>query len=283
MISDRPLATGERGAALFTTFLMMLVLSGLAVGIGVFSHNSMVTGASQLQDKRTFYIAEAGWQRARQALSAGTWSADGTSHTEQPFGAGAGEYVVTIVNNGDGTYTITSDGYVPSQAVAVARRRIVEASMPVNDTTTNQSRTGGTTATASSSQPGAGNTPARAIDNDNETRWSAGTRGSGSWLAINLTGQRAIERILIDERENIAALTIEMSADGSAWASIPGLSCSEAPAGSQPATWTCTFPAVRERYFRVRCTSVPAGQRARVEEFESYAPQYGFGSVRTQW
>ena len=75
----------QRGAALFLTFLVMLVLSGLALAVGMFSRNSMQTGTSQLLDKQAWYIAEAGWQRARQALSVGTWAAAssaGNTYTE---------------------------------------------------------------------------------------------------------------------------------------------------------------------------------------------------------
>ena len=98
-------------------FLLMLVLSGLALAVGVLGHNSLVSGGSQLLDKQAFYVAEAGWQRARQQLVAGNWTAassPGNTYTES---FGAGEYRVTIVDNGDGTDTITSEGYVPSQSV----------------------------------------------------------------------------------------------------------------------------------------------------------------------
>ena len=65
----------KHGAALMLTFLLMLVLSGFALGAGIYSHNSMVSGKSYLEDKQALYIAEAGLERARQQIEAGNWSA----------------------------------------------------------------------------------------------------------------------------------------------------------------------------------------------------------------
>ena len=96
----RPRGSGRssatRGVALLVTFLLMLVLSGLALAVGVFSHNSLVGSKAELLDKQAFYIAEAGRQRARQALVASTWlaaAAPGNTYTES---FGTGEYRVTV-------------------------------------------------------------------------------------------------------------------------------------------------------------------------------------------
>ena len=268
-------AQRERGAALFITFLLMLVLAGLAFAVGTLAHNSMVSGKTQLLDRQAVWIAEAGWQRARQAVVAGTWSAatsPGNTYTES---LGAGEYAVTIVDNGDSTDTITSDGYVPSQTTYVARHRRVENAVPVNNTSTNQSLTA--TASASSSQ--GGNTPDKANDGNNGTSWRADTTGSGEWLAMDYGSPRTLNQVVVLEQENIDGLTIDVSCDGSSWSGAPGLSVVESPAQ----TWTATFSPIRWRYVRARFTSVPVGNRARVREMQSFAPQLGFGSVRSQW
>ena len=264
------------GAALIISFMLMLVLSGLALGVGMLSHNSVVSGSTYLLDQQAAFLAEAGWQRARQQLAAGAWSAavsPGNTYTET---FGPGTYQVTIVDNSNGTYSITSDGYVPNTSAPRARRRRGESSLAVNSTSTNQSLAA--TASASSSQ--GGNTPEKANDGNTGTRWRAGTAGSNEWLAMDYgASKKTLERIVILEREAIDGLTIEISCDASAWGSVPGLSVVESPAK----TWTATFPAVRQRYFRARFTSVPAGQQASVEEMRSFSPQYDFGSVTASW
>ena len=266
----------ERGVVLFTTFLLLLVLAGLASAVGVLAHNSTIGGRTQLHDRQSFYLAEAAWQRGRQAMAAGTWTAaasPGNTYTES---FGPGEYDVTLVDNGDGTRTITADGYLPSKSATVAKRRIVEASLPANNTSTNQSLTA--TASASSSQ--GGNTPNKANDGNTGTNWRADTTGSGEWLAMDYgSGLITLNKIVVLEHDNIDGLTVEMSSDGSTWTAVPELSVVESPA----ATWTATFASVREQYFRARFTSVPSGQRARVDEMQSFAPAYGYGSLRTSW
>ncbi len=266
------------GAVLFLTFLMMLVLTGLALAVGINAHYAVVASRSQLLDQQAMYIAEAGWQRARQALSAGTWTAaisPGNTYTES---FGAGEYRVTIVDNGSSTDTVTSEGYVPNQTTTAAKRKIVETALPINNTSTNQSLT----ATASASSFQGGNTPDKANDGSTGTRWRAATAsGSGEWLAMDYgSSERTLNQIVLLERgTDINALTIEFSCDASSWTTVPGLSVVESPTS----TWTATFPTIRERYFRARFTSVAGGGEANVEEFRSFAPKYGFGSVTTQW
>lgn len=272
----------SRGAALLTTFLMMIVLSGLALAVGVVSHNSLVGGRSQLLDKQAFYIAEAGWQRARQALSAGTWSAaasPGNTYTES---FGAGEYRVTLVENGGSptTYTITAEGYVPNQTVTVAKRKVVETAVPVTlGSGTNLSLS----ATASASSSSGSNTPNKANDDNNGTRWESGTNGSGSWLSMDYGGATTLDTVVVQEHNNIDGLTIEWSDNGSSWTAASGLSVVESP----NKTWTATFTATSHQYFRSQFTNVPSSKAAAVKEMESYytaaAPSFGTGDVTTQW
>lgn len=248
----------RKGAALLLTFLMLLVLAGLALAVGTAAHNSMVGARSQLQDKQAFYIAEAGWQRARQALAAGTWMA-GNTYTES---FGAGEYEVTITDNGDDTYTITSEGYTPTQAAYTARRQVQELEVDAALSNTNYSLA----ATASASSSNGGDTPDKANDGDTGTHWKAGTKGSGEWLAMDLGSAILLDRIIIEENSNINGVSIESSSDGSSWSTVSGLSVTESPSK----TWTADFTDTTARYFRAVLTASGSGKRVSVEEFESY-------------
>lgn len=251
------------------TFLMMLVMAALATAIVVFAQAGMASGRAQLLVAQARYVAEAGWQRAREAIVAGDASCS-SGCTES---LGAGQYEVTVT--GSGPYTITSDGYVPSAANPQGRRRVAESAVPLNNTSTNQSLTA--TASASSSQPGL---PASRVNDDNTgTIWRAETTGSNEWLAMDYGSLMTLDRIVILERDNIDAMTIELSSDASTWTTVPALSVVESPA----LTWTATFAAARKRYFRARFTSVPVGQRAGVEEFQSFAPRLGIGAGTSQW
>ena len=272
--------TRKRGAALFTVFLFMLVLAGMALAVGVFSYNSQVGGRSQLVDKQAFYIAEAGWQRARQAINAGTWSAatsPGNTYTES---FGAGEYKVTIVDNGSSTYTITSEGYVPNQTATVAKRKVVETAVPV---TLGAGNNLSLSATASASSSEASHPPSNANDNNTGTRWEAGTNGSGSWLAMDYGSATTLDQIIVQEHNFIDGVTINYSDNGSSWTTVSGLSVTESPAK----TWTATFTGSSHRYFHSEFTSVPSGKAAAVKEMESYntaaAPTLGTGDFTTQW
>ena len=269
--------TGKRGAALLLSFLVMLVLSGLALATGVFSHNSLMIGRSQLLDKQAFYITEAGWQRARQAFVASTWTAassPGNTYTES---FGAGEYKVTLVNNGDTTYTVTAEGYLPNQTTTIAKRQVVEANIPY--TLTNLSLAAAASASSSQGSSAAGN----ANDGSLSTKWQAGANGSGSWLAMDYGSATTLDQIIIQEDNNIDGLTIEHSDDASTWTVASGLSVVESPAK----TWTATFTATSHRYVRAQFTSVPSNKKAAVNEMESYntssARTLGKGSVTTQW
>ena len=269
----------EQGAILFLTFLMMVVLAGLALAVGVFSQNSLVTGKSQSLDKQAFYIAEAGLQRARQAIVAGTWTAapsPGNVYTES---FGTGEYQVTVVDNGNSTDTITSDGYVPSQTTTVAKRKAVASNVSVS---TNLSLNPNVIASASSSK--GSDTPDQAKDGNTSTTWQANTNGSGSWLALDFQTTPTLDKIVIKEDNNIDGLTIEWSDDSSSWTAPSGLSVVESPAK----TWTATFTATSHRYFRSRLTSVPSNKKAAVQEMESYntvsnTVSLSRGTLTTQW
>ena len=272
--------TRQRGVALFLTFLLMLVLAGLAVAVATFSQNSLVTGRTSQLDRQAFYIAEAGWQRARQAITAGTWTAASSPGNTYNESFGAGEYLVTIVDNGSNSYTITSNGYVPDDTTPAAKRQFVESSISVTPGSSNNLSL---TATASASSSNGSNTPGKANDNNNGTRWEAGTNGSGSWLAMDYGSATTVDKVVVQEHNFIDGLTIEWSDDASSWTAESSLSVVESPAK----TWTATFTAASHRYVRSRFTSVPSGKAAAVTEMESYnttaAPTLGSGTASTAW
>lgn len=268
---------GEHGAVLFTTFLMMLMLAGLALAAAVFSQNSLTTGRSQLLDKQAFFVAEAGWQRARQALIAGTWTAAASPGNVNTESFGAGQYRVTVVDNGGGTYTVTSEGFVPDQtAVGRARRQVVETALPV---TSNDGSNFSLSATALSSGDASGSPASNAKDGSTSTRWEASSSGSGTWLAMDHGSATTLTKIVILEQSNrINALTIEHSDNGSTWTAAGGLSVIESPGD----TWTATFTATSHRYFRAQFTDVSAAVRVReMQDYNSALSSLGAGAVTT--
>lgn len=273
--------TAERGAALLLTFLMMLVLSGLALAAGVSGHNSLIGGWGHLGDQQAFYISEAGWQRARQALVAGTWTAalaPGNTYSE-PFGDGA--YQVTIVDNANGTYTLTADGYVPSQAQAAARRRLIESNVPATVGFPNLALA----ATADASGWQGGNLPANANDDSLGTRWECNAV-SNCWLRLDFGAATTLDRVILQEQgaRIVTTPAIEHSADTSSWTAVSGASVST----SGNTVWTISFTATPPRRY-VRAVLALSSQRPRIREFEAYhmavgpSVTLGNGSVTTQW
>ena len=247
-----------------------LAKRGVVLAVAVFSRNSMRIGTVQLQDKQAFYIAEAGLQRARQALSANTWlSAPSPGNTyEESFGAG--EYSVTIIDNDDCDYgssscqyDITSSGYVPNNTTPVAQRQVVANEIDVTLSNTNLSLA----ATATASSTNGTHAASDAKDDDNGTYWQAGTKGSGEWLKMDLGSATNVNRVVLDENANITGVDLEYSTDGSSWTDVPDLA---GDGDNSDRTWTFTFTATSARYFRVVLTSSGSGSRVSVEEFKSY-------------
>jgi Tfp pilus assembly protein PilX len=268
----------RRGAALIGTFILLLVLSGLALAVGTFSTNSVAVGRTQLMDKQAYYIAEAGWQRARQQLVAGNWSAaasPGNTYTES---FGAGEYRVTIVDNGSNSYTITSQAYVPNQTNTIARRQLAESNLSVTMSDgTNQSLT----ATASASSSDSSHPPSNANDGSTSTRWKAGSNGN-AWLAMDLGSAKTLTKVVVQEKKEIDGVSIEYSDNGTSWTTISGQSVIESPSK----TWTATFSATSHRYFRASLTASASNKKPEVDEMECYnssVSALGQGEATTQW
>lgn len=269
----------ERGAAVLLTFLLMLVLSGLALAVGVAGHNSVVGGRSQLLDKQAFYIAEAGWQKARTQLTAGSWSA-GNTYTES---FGAGEYKVTIANNGDGTYTLTSEGYVPDQTNTVARRQVVEANLSVTTGDTNLA----TSATASASSSSGSHTADKANDASTSTHWKANDEEE-AWLQLDFGSAQALDKVVMKEKgKKIEEIEVQYSSNGSSWTTKAEAEDEDHPLSRGDRTWTITFSATSARYWRIFIEE--ADSKPRVYELEAYhtagggSTRLGEGAFTTSW
>jgi len=271
----------QRGAALMLTFLLMLVLSGLALGAGIFSQNSMVSGKSYLQDKQAFYIAEAGLERARQQIEAGNWSGASSPGNEYNESFGAGEYVVTIVDNGSDLYTITSEGYVPNDTNPVAQRQIEEVDLEVTTGSGNLA----TSATAAASSTRGGSAASNANDGSMSTDWTANTQGSGEWLSLDFSTATTLDQVVFYENQYITGITVEYSSDASSWTTVPSLT---GDGDNSDTTWTFTFTATSARYFRGVFTASGSNRRVSVYEFEASSSSGGTsisqdGVVTTTW
>lgn len=255
----RPSRVHDRGAVLLVTFLMMVLLAGLALAAAVFSHNSLATGRSQLLDRQALEVAETGAQRARQAFAALVWTAN-SSQTEtllSSTGSPLGEYTVTI--SASSPYTITSDGYVPSTAAPILRRRVTLSALT---TSTNLALNPQVVATASSSN--GSNTPEKARDGSTGPQWRAQTTGSGQWLKFDFQTLTTVGQIVIDEDQNITGVTLEWSDNDSTWTAGPAPTVS-GPSNNQTYTVTLT-PDVFHRYFRATLTASGPGNRVGVDE-----------------
>ena len=256
---QHPSTVPERGAVLLVTFLMMLMLAGLALAAAVFSQNSLATGRSQRLDRQALEVAEAGAQRARQAFAALVWTAN-SSHTEtllSSTGSQLGEYTVTI--SASSPYTITSDGYVPSTAAPILRRQVTLSALT---TSTNLALNPHVVATASSSN--GSNTPEKARDGATGSQWRAQTTGSGQWLKFDFQTATTVHQVIVDEDQNITGVAVAWSDDDSAWTAGPAPTVS---GSGNNQTYTVTFaPDVSHRYVRATLTASGPGNRVGVDE-----------------
>lgn len=274
---------GRRGAALFLTFIMLFFTVALGVALATFAQHSQAASRSAMLDNQAYYIAEAGWQRARQALTAGTWTAaasPGNTYTES---FGAGEYRVTIVDEGSNVYTITSEGYVPSQLNTAAKRQIVEYEI---DVTASSGTNHALTATASASTSASGHAASAANDGSASTHWQANTAGNGQWLKLDLGASPAtINQIIIEENNNIEddGVALAWSDDNSAWTTFAsGSAIIESP----NKTWTANFTAFAHRYVRATLTATGSSKKVSIEECKAYNASLSSlsqGEVATQW
>ncbi len=272
----------RKGVVLIGVFVVLVVLAAIAAAfITMVNFETKNTGA-EFNDAKALHLAEAGLAKARWALTTG---AQTVGWGEADIALGAGTYTVTTTDNGDGTYTVISDGYVPNDTNPVARRRVEERNISV----TGGSLTNlclGATATASSSR--GANVPSRAIDGSLSTWWQANGNPSPSspqWLRVDLGSAKTFDRVVFTEPagNTITAYTIQYSSNGSSWINVSN------PVASKVGTvTTVNFTAVTMRYHRIRITA-SAATRPSISEYESYDTSQGGtvtlgqGKFVTQW
>jgi hypothetical protein len=254
------MTSSERGAAFLLTFLAMLVLVGLALAVGVFAHNSVVTSRTQFLDRQAMYLAEAGWQRGRQAFAADLAGWGASSSNTESFGAG--QYTVAI--SSASPYTLTATGYVGTTSNYTARREIVESG--VTRTAAGSSNSAGSATADASSEQSASFAAENANDGSTSTTWRAGTQGSGEWLAMEFGSSTTLNRIIVREEQFIAGVSIQSCASGGTGCStVSGLSCSESGT-----TWTCDFSSTSAVRYHAVFTATASNRRVEVQEMETY-------------
>lgn len=267
----------RRGVALLSAFIVMVTLSTMALAfLNMVKDDIKRTGADQT-DAQAYYIAKAGLAKARWALTT-SGQAVGWGETDTAFGAGT--YTVTTTDNGDSTYTIISEGYVPNDTNPIAKRRVEERSISVSTSSLTNLSPG---ATASASSYDGTNTPGKAIDGLTSTRWEANDTasvGNPQWLAVNLGSSKTFNRVIFNEASNrITAYQIQYSANGSSWSAVSG-----AVASSAGNVTTVDFNAVTAQHHRIYITV--SDNDPRIREFESYniaSVTLGQGKYVTKW
>lgn len=256
----------EKGIALVFVFIVMTALSGIAFAFLFMVRHEVRSAGAGLRNAQAFYIAEAGLAKARWAL--GTGEAVGWGETDEPFGE-EGTYTVTTVvdNEEDGTYKITSEGYVPDSANPLARRRVAESGISIES---NLSL--GATASASSEQ--GPNTADRAIDDNTGTKWKSKIN-NGSWLKLDFGSSTTFDKIVIVDAANFDSYTIEYSDDDVTYQGVTVI---------LDAFPTISFNSVSARYLRLNAS----GNRLETSELETYDVAgggifLGQGKFATAW
>ncbi|MBI5024840.1 MAG: hypothetical protein HZC18_07600 [Candidatus Omnitrophica bacterium] len=118
----------RRGVALLSAFIVMVTLSTMTLAFLSMVKDDIKRNGSEQADLQANYIAKAGLAKARWALTTSA-QAVGWGETDTAFGTGT--YTVTTTDNGNSTYTIISEGYIPNDTNPVAQRRVEERNVPV--------------------------------------------------------------------------------------------------------------------------------------------------------
>lgn len=244
----------EKGAILIMVFVVMVALSGVAFAFLTMISQETKSAGTGLLNMQAFYIAEAGRAKARWALTtdgqtAGVWGESDTS-------LGEGTYNVTTVDNGDGTITITSDGYIPDDTSPLIMRRVLEKDIT---TVSGSSNNLALDAIASDSSTFGGNVAANANDDNSSTRWRSGVNGN-SQLQLDFGSATEFDKVVFDERQ-FSSYAVQYSSNASTWNSVTGATTTVA--GN---VTTVTFDGVTVRYVRLDIN----GNRPSVYEFETY-------------
>ena len=259
----------RRGSALIITFIIMISIISLALGLLTMTRAEIKSATAGLHNLQAYYIAEAGLAKARWALTEDGQSL-GWGESDASFGEGT--YTVTTTDNGDGTCTIVSEGYTPDDTNPKARRRVEERDVLVSSGG-GSNLSIGATATASAVQGSF--VAANSNDGDSGTKWKSSVN-NGSWLKLNFGSSTTFDRIVIDDGTKIDSETIEYSTDDVGYSAVTGLA--EAP------TWTFTFDPVSAQYLRLNVN----GNRPEVNELETYdtstgSTTLGQGDFLTAW
>lgn len=272
----------RRGFALLSAFIVMVTMSTIALAfLNMVKDDIKRIGAEQ-GDLQACYIAKAGMAKARWALTT-SGQAVGWGETDTAFGTGT--YTVTTTDNGDSTYTIISEGYVPNDTNPIAQRRVEQRNVSVAMSSLTNLCLG---ATASASSTRSGNVASNAIDGNLSTRWQANgnpSAGSPQWLRVNMGSAKTFDRVVFTEPagNTITAYTIQYSANGSSWTNV-----SSPVAVKVGMVTTVNFTAVTRRYHRIRITA-SAATRPSISEYESYdtnqavSVTLGQGKYVTTW
>jgi hypothetical protein len=253
----------RKGVILLFTLFILVGLSGLAFALLTMLSAEIRSVNAGYNTMRAFYIADAGRDKARWALTTGGMS-PGWNETAS---FGGGTYTVTTAVVGLNV-TITSTGYIPTSSNPVATRTVVEKNALISGggSGTNLSLT----ATAIASSTGGGNAASRAIDGNASTYWQSAVNGS-SWLRLDYGSAKTVNKIIVTG-SLITTCTVQYSTDTIIWTAVSN------PSGTVPGTQT--FTAVSARYLRLSIT----GNKPRVIEFQSYNtdhPTLGRGSFVT--
>jgi len=184
----------KRGVALLIAVLAMLMLTLFAIGFALETGTDIDVGRAYLEKVKTSYIAQAGMNRARNAISlneTGWTLSQSVAETITPpaESIGGGEFKVTASSEAvTGKVSITSEGGIPT-ALTGRTKRIAEEKVI--------SRGGAVTLTATASTQQAGSLASSAIDTNNGgSKYSRGTpwrsqaganpgQSQGAWIIID--------------------------------------------------------------------------------------------------
>ena len=119
----------KRGVALLSAFIVMVTLSTMALAFLSMVKDDIKRNGTEQADQQAYYIAKAGLAKAKAGLDHQR-SIGRLGETDTAFGTGT--YTVTTTDNGDSTYTIISEGYIPNDTNPLAKRRVEERSIPVS-------------------------------------------------------------------------------------------------------------------------------------------------------
>lgn len=272
----------RRGIALLSSFIVMVTLSTMTLAFLSMVKDDIKRNGSEQADLQANYIAKAGLAKARWALTT-SGQAVGWGETDTAFSTGT--YTVTTTDNGDGTYTIVSEGYVPNDTSPIARRRVEQRNVSVATSALTNLCLG---ATAAASSTRGANVASRAIDGNLSTFWQANgnpSAGSPQWLRVDMGSAKAFNRVVFTEPagNTITAFTIQYSSNASTWTNV------SSPVTTKVGTvTTVNFTSVTRRYHRIRITASTL-TRPSISEYESYdtsqavSVTLGQGKYVTTW